>query len=111
LRDFLEVRELIPKYHPSADLYIAHAEGALQKDIDLFALSLRQKGINVCVDLSEKKVGDQLKRASKEGTKFSLVIGDAEITTKKFQLKNMNNGSTSSVTEQELITIIISQRN
>ncbi len=110
LQDFLATRDLLPKYKPTADLYIARADGATQKEIDILAASLRSKGLNVAVDITDKKVGDQIKKASKDSIPFSIVVGESEIASKQYKLKDMHSEKTSEVSEEELIKHIIEQR-
>ncbi len=103
LRDFLEVHNLLPTYTPSAKLYIAHADGAESKDITSLASNIRNAGINVITDITDKKVGDQIKKASKDSVPFVIVVGATEITSGIYQLKNMSTGDIKAVNETELI--------
>lgn len=110
LKDFLEIRNLLPAYAPSADLYIARADGATQKDIDALAMSLRTKGLNVVSDLSGKKIGDQLKKASKDRVPFCIVVGGTELSSKTYQLKDMNSGKATELDADAIVQTVISSR-
>jgi histidyl-tRNA synthetase len=46
----------------------------------------------VAVDLSGKKLGDQIKTADKKGIQQVLIIGEDELKTGKFKLKNLKTG-------------------
>ena len=48
---------------------------------------LRKAGLNLAVDLSGRKLGDQMKAADKKGLKYVLIIGEDELKTGKFKLK------------------------
>jgi histidyl-tRNA synthetase len=91
LANFLELHHLMPDLKPETDAYVVLAGGvveAAQKPI----AELRRQGVNLAVDLSGRKLGDQLKAASKKGIGFALIIGEDEINAKKYKLKNLQNG-------------------
>lgn len=110
LKDFLEVRGLVPTYASTADLYIARAEGTDQKEIDILAKSLRYKGLSVAVDFSGKKIGEQIKKAVKDAIPYLIVIGESEIASKKYELKHLPTEESQSVGEMELVKIITESR-
>ncbi|HRH26512.1 MAG TPA: histidine--tRNA ligase [Candidatus Paceibacterota bacterium] len=100
LQDFLEARSITPKTEPAADIYICRA-GISFEQASIVADDLRRTGIRVLVDLSTKKIGDQISKASKENIPYVLVIGENELQNKAFELKNLADGSvtTGSITE------------
>jgi histidyl-tRNA synthetase len=100
--DFLKTRNLIPEYKPTATLYIAHAEGTDFETINNIAKKIRDIGVNTIVDITDKKVSDQIKRASKENVLYSLTIGEKEIQSGIFSLKNMQTGEMKELQEKEL---------
>ena len=72
-----------------ADLYIAPmGEKAKAEAIKLCNL-LREEGFVAVTDMSDRGLKAQMKFANKIGAKFSIVIGDNELETKKAVLKNM----------------------
>ncbi len=91
LANFLELHHLVPELKPETDLYVVLAGdvgAAAQKPIS----QLRTGGLNVAVDLSGRKLGDQFKTADKKGITQVLVIGEDELKTGKFTLKNLDTG-------------------
>ncbi len=91
LANFLELHHLMPDLQPETDasvVLVGEVAEAAQKPI----AELRQQGINLAVDLSGRKLGDQLKSADKKGISFALIIGEDEIKTGKYKLKNMKTG-------------------
>lgn len=92
LRDVLETYNLLPSYKPSADIYLCHAGNAKPADLSLIAKRLRAQGVNVAIDLTEKKLGDQIKSADKQSIPFIIVIGDEEIASKAYKIKNLASG-------------------
>ncbi len=59
---------------------------------------LRKMGIHAERDLCERSVKAQMKYANKLGAKFSMVLGEYEISNHKADIKNMETGETVSVT-------------
>lgn len=92
-RDFLEVHNLLPAYTPSAELYIATLEEKFIENAKELAKNLREEGIKVVIDLSNKKVGEQIKVAHKQKTPYVIVIGDNEVKSDKYSLKHMDTGT------------------
>jgi histidyl-tRNA synthetase len=91
LANFLELHHLMPELKPETDAYvvlIGNVAASAQKTID----ELRGKGVNLAVDLTGRKSGDQLKAADKKGIAYALIIGDEEIKNGKYKLKHMESG-------------------
>jgi histidyl-tRNA synthetase len=80
-----------------ADLFIAHmGEDAWARAV-LLAKGLRRHGYAVRLDPARGKLGSQLKRADREGARFTLILGDDEIRESIYQLKNMTTQAQESV--------------
>ena len=90
--DFLAVRNLLPTYHSPAELYICVLKSDYVSNATALAHALRAEHVNVSIDLSGKKVGDQIKIADKQKIPYILVIGEDEIKTDMYTLKNLETG-------------------
>jgi histidyl-tRNA synthetase len=91
LANFLELHHLLPEFKPETDVYVAlvgDVSGQTQKPI----AELRAAGLNVAVDLSGKRIGDQLKTADKKGIEHVVIIGENELKNGQFTLKNLATG-------------------
>ncbi|HVV26133.1 MAG TPA: histidine--tRNA ligase [Candidatus Saccharimonadales bacterium] len=91
LANFLELHYLMPELKPETDAYvvlIGDVMAPAQKTIG----ELRAQGVNLAVDFTGRKLGDQLKAADKKGVAYALIIGDDELKANKFKLKNMRTG-------------------
>ncbi|MBI2096110.1 MAG: histidine--tRNA ligase [Candidatus Taylorbacteria bacterium] len=92
LRDMLKTYNLLPPPAGGPDLYLAVAgEKNLGYANDL-AASLRSEGVRVAVDLSQRKIGDQLKYADKKGFLFTAVVGEEERESGRLSLKRLKDG-------------------
>lgn len=91
LQNFLESHGLLPKLQPETDavaILIGDVYGAAQPILS----KLREAGANVAVDSSGRKLDAQLKSAVKAGVKYVLFIGEKELESQTFKLKNLETG-------------------
>ncbi|MDE1924569.1 MAG: histidine--tRNA ligase [Patescibacteria group bacterium] len=93
IRDFLAVRNLLPVYAPPTHVYIAIPSSELALQAQTFAGSLRQQGVNVAVDFGEKKLGDQIKTAAKHNIPFVIVLGQDELASGQYTVRDLETGS------------------
>lgn len=90
--DFLETRGLLPKYESSTKVYIGTFSKDYVEDADILAKILRENGINVAIDYTGRKIVDQIKKADKEKINYFLAIGEHELETKSYNIKNLFTG-------------------
>jgi len=92
VRDFLAVRNLLPRYVPPTQVYVAVTGPELAAAAQAFAGELRQKGLNAAVDFGEKKLGEQIKTADKHKIPFVIVVGPDELASGRFTVKELATG-------------------
>ncbi|MEI7513656.1 MAG: histidine--tRNA ligase [bacterium] len=92
IRDFLETRNILPKYESSTKVYIGTFSKDYVEDADVLAKILRGKKINVAIDYTGRKIVDQIKKADKEKINFFIAIGEHELETKSYNIKNLFTG-------------------
>lgn len=102
MRLFLESRGLIPPYVPPTQLYIAIPDTALASKAQTFAGELRRAGVNVAIDFGEKKLGDQIKTASKHKIPFVMVVGPDELASGQFIVRNLESGEETKLEHRKL---------
>jgi histidyl-tRNA synthetase len=100
LANFLEGHDLMPPLKPETAVYVVLAG---KVDAQKTIAELRGQGLNVAVDLSGRKVGDQLKAADKKGIQNVLIIGETELESGQFTLKDLHTGDEIKATLSELI--------
>ncbi|MDQ2932972.1 MAG: His/Gly/Thr/Pro-type tRNA ligase C-terminal domain-containing protein, partial [bacterium] len=71
------------------------------------AQAFREKNISVSVDLSNKKVGDQIKNADKKNIPRIICIGDEEVKNGKLRMKILKTGEEIMGTQEEIVTMIL----
>lgn len=102
IRDFLEVRGLLPAYTPPTAVYIAAASTDVVTNVMQLAQELRTQGVAVAVDFGERKLGDQIKVAAKHSIPWLIVVGADEVQSGTFGVKNLTTGATEQKTRAEL---------
>lgn len=101
-QNFLESNNLIPELNTQTDIYIAAIGDAVFGAQDV-AQELRSKGLNVAIDLSGKKLEKQIKTADKKGIKNVLFVGEEELKTNKYKLKNLDTGDEQNLSVNEIV--------
>lgn len=90
MENFLEVHDLLPKFHSTTNVYIA-ALGDVVADANKLAVKLRKQGINAELDFSGRKLDKQLKVAFKKDIPYILFVGEEEVKTGVYALKDIIN--------------------
>ena len=101
-RDFLETHKLLPVYRPATELYIALVSNQYAKEAENLANNLRQEGVNVSIDYSERKVGDQIKTALKHKVPYLLVLGEDEVKSQVYKIKDLEKETEKEVRQEEI---------
>lgn len=102
MRNFLEAHSLLPEMPAQTDLFIATLSPELITDAQKLAELLRQDGLNVRVNMTEKKLGDQIKTASKANVPYVLVLGEDEVQSGNYTLKELATGEETAVTQKDI---------
>ncbi|MES2436720.1 MAG: histidine--tRNA ligase [Patescibacteria group bacterium] len=104
IRDFLETHNLLPQFSSKTQIALCPFDESSLAYTSNLAQTLRSKGINAVVDITGRKVGDQIKWADKHAIPFIMVIGENEIKDKKFTVKELATKTEASfANEQEII--------
>lgn len=88
LRDFLETHGLLPDSMSEPKVFIATID-IESKDAQKVAEALRENNIPVEVNISDKKIGDQIKLAEKHASSHIIVLGEEELNNKKLTIRNL----------------------
>lgn len=91
-RDVLETYNLLPKYKAVTELYLCVLDEKDRSYANMLAQRLRKNGLNVTIDCSGKKVGNQIKYADKNLIPFVVCVGKDEIKNQEFKVKNLKSG-------------------
>lgn len=106
IKDILSTYGLMPTLKPSADLYICLVDRESIWYAQDLAQKLRESNINVSVDYSSKKIGEQIKYADKNKIPYVLCIGADEVKSGQFKIKELSTGKEENATEESIANII-----
>ena len=106
IKDFLETHNLLPKITSTTNLYICIAPDTEVEKVYQVARILRESGINVAVDISGKKLADQLKSLDKRKIPFVITIGPEELKSQNFTIRNTETREEKSGNISEIIDFL-----
>ena len=77
---------------------------SLDKDTEslLLATKLRKLGYKVELDISDRKLKKKIEKADRENIKYIIPLGENEVISKKFELKNLEKKETSVIDLEDL---------
>lgn len=93
---------LPPKEHKKLDAFIV---SNFQTDAFILAEELREHGLNVEFDLTNKKFTKQLEKASKLA-KYAFILGEDEIDKNQVSIKNLEEGKQITVDRNDCLKMI-----
>jgi histidyl-tRNA synthetase len=104
MRDFLDTHKLIPtSVHTTAPkLVMIPTDGKLNLEAQKIAQVIRTSGISVSTDIGTKKIGKKISDAASKGAAYTIVVGTDELSTGRFTLKNLADGSEINETIEKL---------
>ncbi len=106
LQNFLESHDLLPDLRPETDAYVVLiGEGTYEKSQHVLQ-ELRGMGLNLAVDPGNRDIGKQLKTATKKGIHYAVFIGEAELASGQFKVKNLMSGEEDSHSLQRIVSLI-----
>jgi len=106
LRDFLETHKLLPDYVSPVDLYLGVTQPEMFSFAAQLAQRLRRHDLTVAVDFSGKKVGDQIKTATKKLVPFVCIVGEDEERSGMYRLKHLPSATEFVVPEAQVAEVI-----
>ena len=91
-RDFLETHNLLPNYTPATELMICVIDASAMSHAQKLAADLRREDVSIAVNISGKKLGDQIRQADKLKVPFILPLGEKERESGQYTVKNLATG-------------------
>ena len=81
----------------------------LETNVETLKLAsvLRQNNVNVLIEMNKKKVSKCFEYAERENIKYVMIIGDNEIKTGQYKIKDMNKKEEYTLKYNELIKFLI----
>ncbi len=105
LQNFLESNDLLPKLESETQA-VAILIGDVFEPAQKVLAELRAKGARVAVDATERKLDTKIKAADKAGVKYALFIGEQELRSSQFKLKNLVTGEEQTLAQDAIASAI-----
>ncbi|HUB92894.1 MAG TPA: histidine--tRNA ligase [Verrucomicrobiae bacterium] len=110
LQNFLESHELLPNLHPETDAYVILVGDNMYEKAQRALTDLRKMGVNLAIDLGDRKLDKQIRTAAKKGLHYVIFIGDAELSSEQFKLRNLADGTEEMHGLQRIVSIVRDRR-
>jgi len=90
-----------------ADIYIAPLGAGMNAHAAKLARDLRRQGVVVVAGDETFKLKKSLETASKMGVRFALILGENEVNSGQYALKNLSTGEQAGVARTEIARIVV----
>jgi histidyl-tRNA synthetase len=104
-QNFLEAHGLLPELKSETDVYAILIGDIYEHSMKAIS-ELRKNGVNVAIDMSGRKTDKQIKTALKKNIPYALFIGEEELETGRFKLKNLAANSEATHSLERIVTIV-----
>ncbi len=104
-QNFLETHNLLPDLRPETDLYIVLVGNVYDRAQDIIA-ELRGMKLNVLVDGYGRSVDKQIKSAVKKDVRYIMFVGDKELSTDSYTLKDLKTGQEAMHGIERIVSIV-----
>ncbi|MBM2815881.1 MAG: histidyl-tRNA synthetase [Ignavibacteria bacterium] len=74
------------------DVYIVTHTHAQSQFAQILANKLRGRNLKITTDLNRRSVKSQMREANRLGAKYTVIIGENEVLSGNYMIKNMSNG-------------------
>lgn len=110
LQNFLEAHDLLPQLPPETDVYALLIGDTTYENSLATIEKLRAMGLRVAVDATGRKIDKRLKTAAKKGIQHVLFIGETELASEQFKLKNLATGAEETHGLERIVSIVLDHR-
>lgn len=106
---FLDSHGLMPDFTSTTEVYVAVLGDALAGASSLTS-NLRAEGVNVELDITSRKIDRQIKTAVKKQIPYVLFVGEDELKSETYNLKDTHSGEEEKLSFERLVTRIKDRR-
>jgi histidyl-tRNA synthetase len=105
LNNFLQTHNLLPQLRAETDA-IAILIGDVYKSAQPSLKELRDNGVKLAVDSSNRKIDSQIKHAAKSGVRYVIFIGEKEISEDVYKLRDLQKGEEKTLDLDQIVRTI-----
>lgn len=102
---FLRSHELLPELVSTTDVYMI-VLGDASRGAQKLARELREEGVNVAVDITGRKLDKQIKAAVKMKVPYLLFVGEKELETEVYRLKDVKHEKEQELSLERIVTTV-----
>lgn len=102
----LEKNNSLPQKEKSADVFIVNSGDGTFNQAIILSEYLRKSGIKVSLDLQRRSMKSQFKEANKISANFCIIIGEDEIKSGVFKVKDMLSGEQFEISKEDNVKLI-----
>ncbi|MBN2413867.1 histidine--tRNA ligase [candidate division KSB1 bacterium] len=104
-RIILSMKEqgLVPAESRTPDIFIAHMGDNAKKEAIQLAFHLRRENFSTLLAFGDRSIKSQMKEANRLGASFALILGDREIDEQIATVKDLEEGSQSEISLDQLV--------
>ncbi len=103
--DFLRSHKLLPEFISQTKLYAIPLGGAKNGALKV-AAKLRERGVNVEVDITTRKIDKQIKAAVKKKIPHLLFVGEEELKSGEYTLKNVKTEKEQKASIEKIVQVL-----
>lgn len=109
LLEFLKGHKLLPDTKSDTDVMVIPIGNVVEK-ARIIAADLREMDVNTGFEITGRKTEKQLKSAIKAGVKYVLFVGEQELESEQYKLKNLHTGDEETHSIQRIVSIVKDRR-
>lgn len=102
LLNFLESNSLLPKLVPETNTTVILIGDVFEPAQNMLN-QLRAEGLNIAVDSTDRKIDAKIKNAAKSGTKWVIFVGEEEIRSGVYKVKNLETKEEAQLSKEDII--------
>lgn len=107
---FLQSHDLLPKLNSTTEVYVAVLGEQNLDGASKLANALRDESVNVELDITGRKIDKQIRTAVKKQIAYVLFVGEEELKTQKYNLKDMQSSEEESLSFERVVSRIKDRR-
>jgi len=93
MRDFLETHDLLTSNITGPEVMIIPTDANKNLEAQKIAQLFRNESISTAVDMSDRKIGKKISSAGDALVSYALVLGEDEVASQNYTLKNLTEGT------------------
>lgn len=102
---FLQTHNLLPELVSTTEVYVI-VLGDAAKGAAKFVDELRLEGVNIELDITDRKLDKQIKTAVKKRIPFIIFVGDEELRSGIYPLKNTATSEEQKLSPERIVSVI-----